>query len=84
LGSNERPKTDLPDRLGEDRQREAAGVAVATEPQRQGIAKAEAEGKYKGRKATARAKAEQARGANIGATEIACRLSIDRRASIGC
>src|SRR5690349_22955234 len=51
------------------------------ERQREGIAKAKTEGKYKGRAPTARAKAEQARALRaegIGATEIAKRLEIGR------
>lgn len=51
------------------------------ERQREGIAKAKAEGKYRGRKPTAMAKAEQVRllhGQGIGATEIAKRLGIGR------
>lgn len=51
------------------------------ERQREGIAKAKAEGKYKGRKPTARAKAEQVqeyRDQGMGATEIAKRLGIGR------
>jgi DNA invertase Pin-like site-specific DNA recombinase len=51
------------------------------ERQREGIAKAKAEGKYKGRKPTARAKAEQVRElrkAGMGATEIGQHLRISR------
>ena len=51
------------------------------ERQREGIAAAKAAGKYKGRKATARAKANEARalrGQGLGATEIARRLGIGR------
>ncbi len=51
------------------------------ERQREGIAKAKAEGKYKGRKATARAKANLVRELHdkgIGATEIARQLGIGR------
>ena len=51
------------------------------ERQREGIAKAKAEGKYKGRKPTARAKADQVlalKGEGVGATEIAKRLEIGR------
>jgi len=51
------------------------------ERQREGIAKAKAEGKYKGRAPTARAKADQARSlveAGIGPSEIARRLGIGR------
>src|SRR3954449_10855849 len=51
------------------------------ERQREGIAKAKSEGKYKGRAPTARAKAEQARALRaegVGATEIAKRLRIGR------
>ena len=51
------------------------------ERQREGIAKAKAEGKYKGRKATARAKANLVRELHekgIGATEIAKQLGIGR------
>lgn len=51
------------------------------ERQREGIAKAKLQGKYKGRKPTARAKREevhQLRNEGIGATEIAKRLGIGR------
>ena len=51
------------------------------ERQREGIAKAKAEGKYKGRKPTAQAKAEEVRALQakgVGATEIAKRLGIGR------
>jgi DNA invertase Pin-like site-specific DNA recombinase len=51
------------------------------ERQREGIAKAKAEGKYRGRKATARAKANLVRELHekgIGATEIARQLGIGR------
>lgn len=51
------------------------------ERQREGIAKAKAEGKYKGRAPTARAKADQARSLSsegVGPTEIARRLGIGR------
>jgi DNA invertase Pin-like site-specific DNA recombinase len=51
------------------------------ERQREGIAKAKAEGKYKGRSPTARAKSREARelaAMGIGATEIARRLGIGR------
>ena len=51
------------------------------ERQREGIAKAKAAGKYKGRKPTAKAKATDVlglRAAGIGATEIARRLGIGR------
>src|SRR3954454_24557339 len=51
------------------------------ERQREGIAKAKGEGKYKGRAPTAQAKAEQARALRaegIGATEIAKRLKMGR------
>jgi DNA invertase Pin-like site-specific DNA recombinase len=51
------------------------------ERQREGIAKAKAEGKYRGRAPTARAKApevERLRAEGIGATEIARRLRISR------
>lgn len=54
---------------------------VMLERQREGIAKAKAEGKYKGRKPTARAKADDVRalyGQGVGATEIAQRLGIGR------
>ena len=52
------------------------------ERQREGIAKAKAEGKYKGRKPTARAKAAEVhalRAAGVGPTEIAERLQIGRK-----
>ncbi len=51
------------------------------ERQREGIAKAKAEGKYKGRKPTARARAQEVltlRDEGVGATEIAGRLGIGR------
>ena len=51
------------------------------ERQREGIAKAKAEGKYRGRAPTARAKAAEVRrlhGEGIGPTEIAKRLAISR------
>lgn len=51
------------------------------ERQREGIAKAKTEGKYKGRAPTARAKAAEARalrGEGVGATEIARRLKMGR------
>ncbi len=51
------------------------------ERQREGIAKAKADGKYKGRKPTARAKADQVlalKDEGVGATEIANRLEIGR------
>ena len=51
------------------------------ERQREGIAKAKAEGKYKGRKPTARAKADQVmamKSDGIGATTIATKLGIGR------
>jgi DNA invertase Pin-like site-specific DNA recombinase len=51
------------------------------ERQREGIAKAKAEGKYRGRAPTARAKASEIRrlhGEGIGPTEIAKRLGISR------
>lgn len=54
---------------------------VMLERQREGIAKAKAEGKYKGRKPTAQAKAEQVKvliEEGVGPTEIAQRLGIGR------
>ncbi len=51
------------------------------ERQHEGIAKAKADGKYKGRKPTARAKADQVlalKDEGVGATEIAKRLEIGR------
>jgi DNA invertase Pin-like site-specific DNA recombinase len=51
------------------------------ERQREGVAKAKLEGKYKGRAPTARAKAVEVRrlcGEGVGATEIARRLGIGR------
>ena len=54
---------------------------IMLERQREGIAKAKAEGKYKGRKPTAMAKAAevlQLHAEGIGATEIASRLVIGR------
>jgi DNA invertase Pin-like site-specific DNA recombinase len=53
--------------------------SMMLERQREGIAKAKTEGKYKGRAPTARAKAEEVRalhGQRIGATEIAKRVEI--------
>ena len=63
-----------------------AGVAeferdIMLERQREGIAKAKAEGKYKGRKPTAQAKADDVmvlKAQGIGASEIAKRLGIGR------
>lgn len=63
-----------------------AGVAefereIMLERQREGIAKAKAAGKYKGRKPTARAKSDDVQALHrdgIGATEIARRLGISR------
>jgi DNA invertase Pin-like site-specific DNA recombinase len=55
--------------------------SIMLERQREGIAKAKADGKYKGRKPTARAKADEVRelkAQGIGATEIANRLSLGR------
>lgn len=54
---------------------------IMLERQREGIAKAKAAGKYKGRAPTARAKAEEIvrlRGEGVGGTEIARRLGIGR------
>lgn len=54
---------------------------IMLERQREGIAKAKAEGKYKGRAPTARAKAEDVRklhGEGVGPTEISRRLGIGR------
>jgi DNA invertase Pin-like site-specific DNA recombinase len=54
---------------------------IMLERQREGIAKAKAEGKYKGRKPTAMAKADevkQLQAEGIGATEIASRVGIGR------
>ncbi|WP_444455024.1 recombinase family protein [Rhodobacter capsulatus] len=54
---------------------------IMLERQREGIAKAKAEGKYKGRAPTARAKADEVlrlHGDGIGGTEIAKRLGIGR------
>lgn len=51
------------------------------ERQREGIAKAKAEGKYKGRKPTARAKAKEVKqliAQGMGATKIAAQLNIGR------
>jgi DNA invertase Pin-like site-specific DNA recombinase len=56
-------------------------LEMMLERQREGIAKAKNEGKYKGRAPTARAKAAQAlalRAEGVGATEIAKRLKIGR------
>src|SRR5215203_7367836 len=55
------------------------------ERQRAGIARAKSEGKYKGRKPTARAKADQVKalaGQGIGPSEIARKLGIGRSSSI--
>ena len=54
---------------------------IMLERQREGIAKAKAEGKYKGRAPTARAKTDEVvalKKQNVGATEIARRLQIGR------
>ena len=48
------------------------------ERQREGVAKAKAEGKYKGRAPIARAEAPEVRQLHKGATEIARRLQISR------
>ena len=55
--------------------------AIMLERQREGIAKAKAEGRYKGRTPTARAKAEDVlrlHGEGVGGTEIARRLGLGR------
>ena len=55
--------------------------AIMFERQRVGISKAKADGKYRGRKPTAQAKASEVaklRGAGVGPAEIARRLNIDR------
>jgi DNA invertase Pin-like site-specific DNA recombinase len=55
--------------------------SMMLERQREGIAKAKSEGKYKGRQPTARAKADQARELHrqgVGAVDIANRLGIGR------
>ncbi len=55
--------------------------SIMLERQREGIAKAKAAGKYKGRKPTAKAKAKEVLGLHaegVGATEIAKRLGIGR------
>lgn len=55
---------------------------VMLERQREGIAKAKAEGKYKGRAPTARAKADEVlklRAKGVGATQIAEEVGISRR-----
>ncbi|MBQ0805262.1 MAG: recombinase family protein [Sulfitobacter sp.] len=54
---------------------------IMLERQREGIARAKAEGKYKGRKPTAMAKADEVKelqAEGIGATEIASRVGIGR------
>lgn len=54
---------------------------IMLERQREGIAKAKADGKYKGRKPTARAKADEVRmlsAGGMGATAIAAKLGIGR------
>lgn len=54
---------------------------IMLERQREGIAKAKAEGRYRGRAPTARAKADEVRSlqrAGVGASEIARRLNIGR------
>lgn len=56
-------------------------LEIMLERQREGIAKARSEGKYKGRAPTARAKADEVKqlaAAGVGATEIAKRLGIGR------
>jgi DNA invertase Pin-like site-specific DNA recombinase len=56
-------------------------TSLRRERQLEGIAKAESEGRYKGRKPTARAKADEVRklqAEGIGPTEIAERLGISR------
>jgi DNA invertase Pin-like site-specific DNA recombinase len=55
--------------------------SIMLERQREGIAKAKAEGKYKGRKPTAKAKTEEVLALHadgVGATEIARKLGIGR------
>jgi DNA invertase Pin-like site-specific DNA recombinase len=55
--------------------------SMMLERQREGIAKAKADGKYKGRQPTARAKADKVRemhAAGVGAVDIAKRLGIGR------
>ena len=55
---------------------------IMLERQREGIAKAKGEGKYKGRKATAREHADEIRAlhaANLKAPEIAAKLGISER-----
>ena len=55
--------------------------SIMLERQREGIAKAKAEGKYRGRKPTAQAKADEVKALQaqgVGATEIAKRLGIGR------
>jgi DNA invertase Pin-like site-specific DNA recombinase len=55
---------------------------IMLERQREGIAKAKADGKYKGRAPTARAKSAEVRAlieSGVGATEVAKRLGIWRR-----
>ena len=62
-------------------QRTGSASRVGHERQREGVAKAKAEGKYKGRAPTARAKAPEVRQLHkdgVGATEIARRLRISR------
>ncbi len=57
------------------------------ERQKIGIARAKAEGKYKGRKPTARAKADEVRrlkSESLGATEIAAELGISRASVYRC
>lgn len=54
---------------------------IMLERQREGIAKAKAEGKYRGRKPTAQAKSDEVKALHaqgVGATEIAKRLGIGR------
>lgn len=54
---------------------------IMLERQREGVARAKAEGKYKGRKPTAMAQADEVRrlkAEGVGATEIAARLGIGR------
>jgi DNA invertase Pin-like site-specific DNA recombinase len=55
--------------------------AIMLERQREGIARAKREGKFKGRKPTARAKADEAKAllaAGKGPTAVACELGISR------
>jgi len=81
------PSLDTSDAIGRMVFNVVAAIAqfereIMLERQREGIAKAKAEGKYKGRKPTAMAKAEEAQElvkGGMGVTEVARQLGISRR-----